>query len=329
MRNKKDADYRKKDKDEEYNEEEELEEEMEDDDDPVMELLAASMPWVISLLFHLGLFLILIFLVWSIMPEEEEKIIFVGPEHSPDPGAKVSPIKRQTKSTTSSAKKSVVPKKSAVNVSGKTENTLDIAGIAGGRSKPGGLGKGTKNGPGLFGTGPEGGGGRAYNVLYVIDRSGSMMETFDALRLEMSQSIAGLQESQVFQIIFFAGSEPQQFGGPGGTLVEATRLNKKKAIDYLESDIVARGQTNPVPAIQKAFEVLKRDAKKEGSIMFLLTDGRFPDNEAVLNVINSMNSDKKVHIYTYLYGKQPQEAVEAMKKIADDNNGEYTYVETY
>jgi len=59
-----------------------------------------------------------------------------------------------------------------------------------------------------------------------------------------------------------------------------------------------------------------------------VTDGRFPDNEKVISEIKQMNSDKKVQIFTYLYGSKPPEAVEVMEKIAQENNGSYVYVES-
>ena len=308
--------------------EEFLEEEFDDGDDPVMEILAASMPWVISILFHVGLFLVLIFIVlFSESVEEDPPPAFIGPEHAKKTGAKVTPRKTKTTKKTSSARKSIVPKKSVVNVSGKTNSTLAVTGIAGGGCAAGGMGSGT-HGTGLPGTGFCGNGGRAHNVIYVIDRSGSMMETFDALRMEMRRSIGKLQSSQTFQIIFFSDeAQPEQFGGAKGTLVDATRLNKKKAGRYITDKVVPRGQTDPVPALKRAFQVL-RDAKKAGSIIFLLTDGRFPDNEQVLAAIKEGNV-KNVAIYTYLYGHQPEDAVRVMTKIATENSGKYTAVESY
>ncbi len=310
-----------------YDEEDEmLEEELGDDgDDPVMELLAAAMPWVISLLFHVGLFLVLLFLVFIVYSKpEEEEVYFASTVQSHHPGGRVNPTQRKVqKHTSSEARKSVVPKKSQVNVSsGKTDETLDVTGIAGG-GKSGASANGlSTHGTGLPNSGFFGSGGKAYNIVYVIDRSGSMIDTFDALRREMRRSIYALDDSQNFHVIFYSEDEPEEFGT--GRLVPATRLNKKKVAEYLQ-DVVPRRQTNPVPALQRAFDVFK-GARKKGFLVYLLTDGRFPDNQKVLDAIKKMNPDGKVQIFTYLYGNRPPEAVEIMKNIASENNGLYKYV---
>jgi len=55
-----------------------------------------------------------------------------------------------------------------------------------------------------------GGGGKAYNIVYVIDRSGSMIDTFDAVRREMKRSIYGLEEAQNFSCDFLLGERTER-----------------------------------------------------------------------------------------------------------------------
>ncbi len=295
------------------------------DDDPVMALLAAGMPWVISLLFHVGLFLVLLFLVFIIYRKpEEEDVYFASAVHRDHAGGRVTPLTRKViERTSSEARKRVNPKKTPVNLSeGRTAETLAITGLAGG----GGSGP-SANGLKTSGTGPPGNtfigqGPAAFNYVYVIDRSGSMIDTFDALRREMKRSIFSLRESQNFHVIFFAADEPEEFGH--GRLVPAGRLAKKKVAEYLQN-VVPRGQTDPVPALERAFAVLQ-GARKQGLVIYLLTDGRFPDNQKVLDVIDRLNTGRTVQIFTYLYGNRPPEAVAVMKRIAAENNGGYRYV---
>lgn len=296
-----------------------------EDEDPVMALLAAGMPWVISLLFHVGLFLVLLFLVFIIYRKpEEEDVYFASAVHRDHAGGRVTPLTREVRERTSSeARKRVNPKKNPVNLSeGRTAETLAITGLTGG----GGSGP-SANGLKTRGTGPPGNdlfkqGGRAFNYVYVIDRSGSMIDTFDALRREMKRSIFSLREYQNFHVIFFADDEPEEFGP--GRLVPAANLNKKKVAAYLQN-VVPRGRTDPVPALERAFAVLQ-GARKRGLVVYLLTDGRFPDNQEALDVIDRLNADRTVQIFTYLYGNRPPEAVAVMKRIAAENNGGYRYV---
>jgi len=169
-------------------------------------------------------------------------------------------------------------------------------------------------------------GGDAHHIVYLIDRSGSMVESFDAVRNEMKISIARLRAEHDLHIILFAKGVPQE--GGSRALVPATPKNKEAAATFLDS-IRAAGQTDPLPALKRAFEVLaKADPTKPGKLIYLLTDGNFPDNAAVLALVRKLNKDKGVQINTYLYGNRPPEAVKLMTQIAEENSGRYKFVST-
>lgn len=165
-------------------------------------------------------------------------------------------------------------------------------------------------------------GDRAHNVVYVIDASGSMIDIFDALRREMIRSLSSMKESQYFHMIFLRADEPNEFWPR--KLVPADRTNRKKAVTYLQG-YLPPGQTNPVPAMRRAFQVLN-GARKKGSIIYLLTDGRFLVNEKLLGEIRELNSDGCARIFTILVGNDPPAAVAVMQKIAAENNGRYVFV---
>ena len=67
--------------------------------------------------------------------------------------------------------------------------------------------------------------------------------------------------------------------------------------------------------------------------MYLLTDGDFPDNDAVKTDVQRLSRDKKTKINTILFvpGDGGTEAsksfVELMKQIAKDNGGVFSHVE--
>jgi uncharacterized protein with von Willebrand factor type A (vWA) domain len=165
-----------------------------------------------------------------------------------------------------------------------------------------------------------GSGGNTHHAVYVIDRSGSMLDTFDAVRQEMLISISKLNDKeQDFHVILFADGPPIEMGAK--RLVMAGKDNKRQAADFLAA-LRPEGQTDPIPALMRAFEVLDRaDRSKSGKLIYLLTNGDFPDNEGVLKAIRERNKNKEVHIYTYLYGPRERAALDVLNKIARENGG--------
>ena len=294
----------------------------------VMAVLAGAMPWVISMLFHLGLFLIMMFIVFIVVQDETpEDVIIPDAVMSENPGGRMTPSEMTSKATQTSQQsqqRQFVRKTSVSADAGKTTKPVDIIGVGGGgaAAAAGSMSMGTSGGGGpkstFFGTG-----GNAFNVVYVIDRSGSMVDTFDLVRLEMLRSIGRLRETQMFHIILFAEGRPIE--NAPRKLIPATRKSKKDAATFL-ADVTPETQTDPVPALNRAFAVL-RGAKKRGKLVYLLTDGVFPDNNKVLETIKSQDSgSNKVYVNTFLYGTKPPAAVDVMTKIAEMTGGRYTFV---
>jgi uncharacterized protein with von Willebrand factor type A (vWA) domain len=165
---------------------------------------------------------------------------------------------------------------------------------------------------------------QANHVVYVIDRSGSMLDAFDDARRGLLVSISKLEESQDFHVMLFADGPPIEMADRG--LVAANKEHEYEAADFL-ARVRAEGQTDPIPALARAFEVLaKADAARPDKAILLLTDGDFPDNAALLKWTLARNKDKKVAIYTVLFGHRTPTAVEVMKKIAAESGGTYRYV---
>lgn len=171
------------------------------------------------------------------------------------------------------------------------------------------------------------------HVVYVIDRSGSMVTVFDYIRLQMLLSIGDLSREQDFHIILFA--DEKTIEGPSNGLVKATPDNKVAVVDFLERDEVRpRGKTTALVALKRAFEVLDNAGDRKGKLILLLTDGEFAGigggsrykgkvgNEAVLNWLADNNKDKRVTIKTYLYTDGTSaRAKHVMNKIAKDHGG--------
>lgn len=175
--------------------------------------------------------------------------------------------------------------------------------------------------------------GRALQVVYVIDRSGSMVTVFDYVRTQMLLSIGDLTERQHFHIILFADNKTIE--GPGKGLVRATAENKIAVVKFLESDAVRpRGRTTALVALIRAFKVFEPVGGGKDKLILLLSDGElggigggsryrnWVGNDAVINWLADNNKDRDVVIKTYLYSHGTSaKAKEVMNTIAKDHGG--------
>ncbi len=157
-----------------------------------------------------------------------------------------------------------------------------------------------------------GAGGNASHVVYVIDRSGSMIDNFEDVRRAVLASIGRLSEAQDFHVILFA--EGRAIEHSPRRLVPPTEANKLAAADFLAS-ARAGFQSDPIPALRRAFDVLAA-ADGGGKLIYLLSDGAFPDGQAVLNMVRRRNADKQVRINTYCCAAADAEARALLRRIA-------------
>jgi hypothetical protein len=162
--------------------------------------------------------------------------------------------------------------------------------------------------------------GNAKYVAYVCDASGSMLNKFPALKQELKKAIDVLRPIQAFSIIFFSDPDrkPQALAQ---NLMMATPDRKREAVKFLDS-VSTSGATDPIPGLELAF-------KQKPQLIYLLTDGDFPDNKAVLDRIRNLNKDKTVRINTIVFidvTNADKAIVELMKQIAAENGGVFKVV---
>ena len=321
-------------------EEGEAEEEEVVTDSALMGSMATIMPWVISVFLHLSLGMILMFVTMFIIIKREAVDVIVADDTlSATPGGVVNPghgdpdrrpeQNRIQKEATGYAKREAA----VASDSGETDEQIELIGPGAGGSSGGSLAPFGLHSGG-HGAGPKsnffGRGGNAHHIVYLIDSSGSMVDTFDYVRMEMVTSIGNLVPQQDFHVILFSdGIKPKE--NRAKRLVQADDDNKQAAARFLREihPESTTGQTNPILGLERAFTVLARaDKKTKGKLIYLLTDGEFHDNAAVLKAIRARNKNKDVHINTYMYGFRPDEAVRVLKSIASENGGRYKYVST-
>lgn len=157
--------------------------------------------------------------------------------------------------------------------------------------------------------------GNATKVAYVCDASGSMVDKFDALRIELRRSVDGLKPIQAFGIIFF---QEQEAAALDAKLVMATADHKKQAQEFLDQ-MTPHGGTEPIHGLKIAFD-------QEPQLIYLLTDGDFPDNQKVLDYIRQRNIGGKVKINTIAFVGRGEEYEKVLKQIAQENHGSFRYV---
>jgi len=154
-------------------------------------------------------------------------------------------------------------------------------------------------------------GGNAYSIVYVVDRSGSMIVTLEALKSELIRSIAELQPTQKFHVIFFNEGAPLE--KPPSKLVWATQANRRQCYRFMDG-VVATGKTKPGPAIRRALSL-------QPELIYFLTDGDF--DPALVRQIREWNTSN-VKINTIAYTSQRGGSL--LRRIAADSGGVYRFV---
>ncbi len=174
-----------------------------------------------------------------------------------------------------------------------------------------GLGRGNGERPSntiFIDTNPKG----PRRVAYIVDRSGSMTDSFSYVKHEMKRSIRALRPSDSFFIVFYSSGPAVEM--PVRKMVYATESNKNIAYDFIDS-IIAIGQTDPSEALRRTFEV-------GANTVYLLTDGEF--DRGIAGQIDRLNVRKDAIIHTICFVYSDGEPL--LKEIAAHNGGTYRFV---
>ena len=291
----------------------------------------STIAWVVSLAFHCGVLVVLMFFSRPALdqggPGEGEVGIYLGEKGMQyDAGSSdfkpIQPADVQLSVPPPAADMIDIPKISDLNLNPEAlEPDLEaLIGIKAPSNADGDSLNDRWSGY-LAGSGAAKGGttsffglkARGTKFIYVVDCSGSMNgRKLLAAKAELYRSINAYKSSMQFYIIFY-NSNPNSM--PGGELVSAAEANKRKAFNWVER-ISAGGGTNPAPAILAALE-LKPDA------IWLLSDGLF--SQQACDVIQQANTKNRVQIHTIAFHDNNGEA--PLKRIAQENRGKYRFVQ--
>jgi len=301
-------------------------------------LLRNALPWVISVLLHLIIVLLALFTVWAVAFDRDKNqlVVPVASLHQP---AKPELKLRQVNLTRTHRPAIAPPRPESPQqpdvalLDHRRDPTTRLIGVFGT------LGQRHADPFGLINRPPPqtqakvfGVGGNALQLVYVIDASGSLVDSLEFVIVELKRSISDLTGRQRFSVIFFQGDRPPLEVPPHG-LQAATPQRKqavKKWIDLDSGNITAAGTTNPVPAIELAL-------KYNPQLIILLSDnitgqeGMYEiKQKQLLQAIEQANRhDTKISTIQFLH-RDPLEAAglpPTMKLIAQRNGGRYRFID--
>ena len=148
-----------------------------------------------------------------------------------------------------------------------------------------------------------------------------MIDKLSSLKNELNKTVQGLKPVQTFAVIFFRDEKALAF--EDGRQVAATTENKRKLYKWLE-DIGTTGTSDPIPGLEMAF-------RAKPQLIYILTDGDFPNNDEVINRVNNLNKDKRSRVNTvaFVTSKSDQTSESFLKflqKLANNNGGQFRHV---
>ncbi len=164
----------------------------------------------------------------------------------------------------------------------------------------------------------------ARRVVYVVDASGSLVDSFPRVLNELNLVISRLPKDQAFTAIFFGADGVIELPPVG--LKWANPQTKRQARQWIDPDsgnVTAWGRGDFLQALQLATDY---DAEE----IILLSDnliGSRPSQEnidALLNDIDNLTADKVQHIHVIQFFTRDPKQI--LKSIAERFNGTYNHI---
>ncbi|MCC6580465.1 MAG: hypothetical protein IT440_08485 [Phycisphaeraceae bacterium] len=297
------------------------------------DLALTLLPWGVSILLHAGIILLAVFIVWSVRQQiDEEEIIIPIARLSATPGTplKMTQTRQLTKMTTSTSRVALTARavSQAQTALASKVSTEPLALATQMQSSSADLfDAGVAAGSGLtvrfFSTG-----GNAKRIIYLVDASGSLIDTLPFVLLELKKSIGNLSEKQSYTVIFFQGDRAIEV--PPAGLKQAGSASRQKTYEWLDGgNIIPMGLSNPVKALQVALLY-------KPQLLFILSDnitgeGRYEvDQRKLLEDIRGANKGG-THINTYQFLYQDKLVDYGMKPtlqlISEESGGIYTFID--
>jgi hypothetical protein len=142
------------------------------------------------------------------------------------------------------------------------------------------------------------------------------MNKFDTLRQELRKAVDRLKGGQAFDIIFFSAD---RYVALDEQLLLALPETKRRAFDFLDKT-APHDSSDPIPGLRAAFAT-------KPELIYMLTDGDFPNNAQVLAEIRKLNALHNVKINTIAFMDRGEEYEKLLKQVAEENGGAFKFVE--
>jgi hypothetical protein len=259
---------------------------------PTERAVKRVLPWVLSLSIHIGVVALAMLVTWSVarLPEKDDSVLIVAdfnalnyepvasinaPPQTPasqkpyQDRAQTEPIEQTIRDA--QARSEVDPHSLLNNAASSSADLSQFAPLA------------HVDGASFAGLSST----NARKIVYVIDASGSMIMHHQIVRDELARSLENLSPQQSFSVIYFQANNAVEVP-PGGRLVSATAQNRSAALEWIKSNVVPAGGTNPLVAIEKAL-------KLNPDVIFLLSQditgyGQFEvDQQDLMKLLDSLN----------------------------------------
>jgi len=299
--------------------------------------LAALMPWGVSLAIHAALVTLALLVIWAVIDDQETDAgMDVAVMSNPAPASALHSMiqTRDLHDDVPTARPDTAPNPTpAPDTIGTASRDAAVAEVfnTGDLGMPD-LGDYTpraKQGEIFDPRPPKKGIDRPLRVVYVIDASGSLIDTFPFVLRELKRSIAAMPSDHQYTVIFFQDGnviEPKPLG-----LKEASPYTRLAMMRWLD-EVRPGGRTSPVPALERALSYRPDQ-------VFLLSDNITGggtgatqmelEQQRLVNVVKQTNRDTRIHTIQYLY-PDPLSRAQGMKGtlelISEMTGGDYRYV---
>ena len=229
--------------------------------DEVHDTLLGLLPWGVSILLHVGVFLLAIFVAWSTFTEpEDEEVVVPNLTYSeaPQPVRVQQPVEREIQV------RSLQPTQVQTNEPQLEPEPIGVGELAELEPPPEAepfdeLAAEDRRFEVRFFVR-----GNARKIAFLIDASGSLISELPFVINHLRDAVAGLSEPQEFTVLFFKGDDVIEV--PPRGLKTASSRNKQAVLDWLDdNDVTAGFGTNPVAAIRRALQYRPQ-------LLFLLSD---------------------------------------------------------
>ncbi len=285
--------------------------------------------WMISAALHVLLAIVALMVVWSVVIERPDHSHIVPIAFlSPEPGTPLTDPTRQPLERPTTLQRQVEPpQRSLERPAPQTPGQQRMLASQPTLSSLSSLGPSADSSPlaaTFYGTG-----GNARRIAYIVDASGSLIDTLDFVLQELRRSISQLSDQQQFTVIFFQAD--QVIEAPPTGWKRADGRHKQQVVAWMSPEagnIRAMGGTSPVPAIRQAL-------RYRPELVFLLSDnitgrGRYEVNQAKLlsELAELNNSNTKFNTIQFLY---PDPLADkgmrgTLELIAEQTGGVYRFV---